>query len=201
MVDPSSVTVSQIEHDDVEHSSSSHNTSASVDLSLPQPSFCKELQELDDKWSLRMTMLEALLTLGQCATPQPSFSSVKLPVDHKPPAGAVSQNPFLISSVPPGQASLASGPDKAHTSTVDMSSPLENLYPEADPEPVFAQPGPAPATDFSSGPLPASDRDTFQPEQTEEGELSNPDDQPDPDTTDFDKTLSEDQNYRRQLEE
>ena len=77
-----------------------------------------------------------------------------------------------------------------------MSSPLENLYPEADPEPVFAQPGPTPTTDFSSGPLPVSDRDTLQPEQTGEGELSDPDDQPDPDTTDFDKTPSEDQKYR-----
>ena len=102
MVDPSSVTViSQIEHEDVGQASS-HNTSASVDLSLPQPSFHKELQELDDKWSLRIARLEALLTLGQHATPQPSFSPVKLPVDHKPPAGAVSQNPFLIFSVPSG---------------------------------------------------------------------------------------------------
>ena len=47
-----SVTVlSQVEHEDTDHASS-HNTS--VDLSLPQPSFRKELQEMDEngpsKW-------------------------------------------------------------------------------------------------------------------------------------------------------
>ena len=46
LVDPASVTVvSQVEHEDVDQASS-HNTFA--DLSLPQPSFCKELQDLDE---------------------------------------------------------------------------------------------------------------------------------------------------------
>ena len=195
MVDPSSVTVlSQIEHEDVDQASSSHNISA--DLSLPQPSFCKELQELDNKWSIRMVRLEALLMLGQRTTPQPSFSPVKLPVNHKSPAGALSQIPFLISFVPSSKADPASTPDRTHISTVDMSSPLENLYPETGPELVFAQPGHALAMDYSSGPLLVSDRDIAQPEQTEEGELSDLDNQPDPDTTDLDKTLCEDHNYR-----
>ena len=77
IVDPSSVTVlSQIEHEDVDQASSSCNTSAELSL----PSFRKELQEFDNKWSIRMARLEALLALGQCATPQPSFSPVKLPI-------------------------------------------------------------------------------------------------------------------------
>ena len=101
----------------------------------------------------------------------------------------MSQTPFLISSVPSSQASPASGPDRTHTSTVDMSSPLESLYPETYPELVFAQPGPTPAMDYSSGPLPVSDHDIAQPEPTEEGKLSDPNDKPDPDTTDLDKTL------------
>ena len=118
IVDPSSVTViAQVEHEDRDQASS-HNTSA--DLSLPQPYFYKELLELDEKWSLRMARLEALQTLGQhptSSTNQPSFSPVKLPVDHKPPAGALSQTPFLISSVLSGQAGPASDPDSTQTST------------------------------------------------------------------------------------
>ena len=154
---------------------SSHNTSA--DSPLPQPSFCKELQDLDVKWSIRMAMLEALLTLGQRPTPQPSFSPVKAPV-HQPPAGALSQTPFLLSSVPSGQAAPASGPDRAQNSTsLDMSSPLENLYPEADPEPVFAQPGLASAVEPSSSPCLVPARDVMPPDQIEEGEVSGPDDQ------------------------
>ena len=80
--------LSHVEQEDPDNASSSHNTS--VDLSLPQPSFRKELQELDEKSSVRMARLEALLTLGQCSTPQPSISPVKAPVPHKPPAGALS---------------------------------------------------------------------------------------------------------------
>ena len=81
---------------------------------------------------------------------------------------------------------------------MDMSSPLENIYPETepDPEPVFAQPGPVPAIDTSTGPLSASDRDYIPPEQVEEGELSDPDDQLDPDAGGVDRTWSEDQSYR-----
>ena len=49
LVDPASVTVvSQVEQEGMDHPSS-HNSS--VDLSLPTPSFCKELQDLDEKWS------------------------------------------------------------------------------------------------------------------------------------------------------
>ena len=91
LVDPTSVTVlSQVEHEDTDHGSS-HNTCA--DLSLPQPSSRKELQDLDEKWSIRMARLEALLTLGQRPTPQPSFSPVKEPVVHQPLAGALSHKP------------------------------------------------------------------------------------------------------------
>ena len=75
-----------------------------------------------------------------------------------------------------------------------MSSPLENLYPETDPEPVFAQPSPVSAT--SAGPLPVSAWDIIPLEQIEEGEVSDLDDQPDPDAVDVDRTLCEDQNYR-----
>ena len=73
-----------------------------------------------------------------------------------------------------------------------MSSPSENLYPEADPEPVFAQLGPVSSTE----PLPVSACDILPLEQFEEGEVSDPEDQPDPDTRDTDRILSEDQNYR-----
>ena len=48
----------------LDQSSSSH--SQSTDLSLPQPTFYKEIQEIDDKWSLRMTRLEVLIMLGRC---------------------------------------------------------------------------------------------------------------------------------------
>ena len=79
----------------------SHNSS--IDLSLLAPSFRKELQDLDDKWSVRMARLEALITMGQRSSPQqPSFSPVKVPVSHLPPAGAISQNPFIQSSGPSG---------------------------------------------------------------------------------------------------
>ena len=61
---------------------------------------------------------------------------------------------------------------------------------------MFAQPGLVPAIDSSTGPLSASARDYIPPEQVEEGELSDPDDQPDPEAGDIDKTLIEDQNYR-----
>ena len=86
--------------------SSSLNTSE--DLSLPQSSFKKDLQDLDEKWSLRMARLEALITMGQ--RPQhATFSPVKAPVSHAPPAASLSQAPFLLSAVPSGQAGPASG--------------------------------------------------------------------------------------------
>ena len=86
----------------------------SEDLSLPQPSFKKELQDLDETWPLRMACLEALLTLGQRPSLHVAFSPVKALVQHGPPAGVLSQAPFLLSSVPSGQAAPASGPDGTH---------------------------------------------------------------------------------------
>ena len=145
LTDPASVTVvAQVDSQDMEPSVSTHESSS--DLSLPQPSFRKDLQDLDEKWSVRMARLEALLTLGHRPASQPSFSPVKAPVAHKAPVGSISQTPFLLTSGPSGQAAPASGPDRTQTSsTVDMISPLEHLYQDPDPEPVFD--GPA-----SSGP-------------------------------------------------
>ena len=107
LMDPASVTVvGQVDPQDVEPSVSTHEPSS--DLSLPQPSFRKDLQELDEKWSVCMARLEALLTLGHRPASQPSFSPVKAPVTHQAPAGSISQAPFLLTSVPSGQAAPAS---------------------------------------------------------------------------------------------
>ena len=174
LVDPNSVTVlSHVEQEDPDSACFSHNTSA--DLSLPQPSLCKELQELDEKWSARMARLEALLTLGQHSTPQPSFPPVKALVAHKPPAGALSQAPFLISAV---SSCFKLARIELISTSMDMSSLLKNLYPETepDPEPVFTQPSPVPAIETSTGPLSASARDYIPPELVEEWELSDSDD-------------------------
>ena len=108
LVDPSFVTVLfPVDHDKVSLGASSHNTTE--DYSLPQPSFWKELQQLDEKWSLIMARLEALLTIGQRSSSQVAFSPVKVQVQHGPPAGALSQAPFLLSAVPSGQEGRASG--------------------------------------------------------------------------------------------
>ena len=105
LIDPSTVTVvAQVESQDNEPAISSHNSS--VEFALPQPTFRKELQELDEKWSVRMACLEAMLTIGQRPASQPSFSPVKAPVTHKPPTGVLSYNPFLLPSVPSGQARI-----------------------------------------------------------------------------------------------
>ena len=154
LIDPASVTVISHMEQEVADCPASHNSS--VDLSLPAPSFRKELQDLDDKWSLRMARLEALITMGQKSSPQqPAFSPVKVPVTHKPPPGSLSQTPFMQSSALSGQACPASGPDGAQTlpvSTITRSSPLDNLYPDTDPEPVFQQPGPVPSGQSSTSP-------------------------------------------------
>ena len=55
-IDPASVTVISHMEQEVADRPASHNSS--VDLSLPAPSFQKELQDLDDKWSFRMARLE-----------------------------------------------------------------------------------------------------------------------------------------------
>ena len=149
-----------------------------------------------------MARLEALLTLGQCLYPHVTFSPVKAPVQYGPPAGAISQAPFLLSSVPSSQAAPASGPDGTLTSatattSVEMTSPLENFYPDIDnPEPVFSQPGPVSTGVQLSHSLPVSATDPA-PENFEEGELSEVEDQPEFDTGDSDRAISEDQNYRK----
>ena len=200
LVDPSSVTVlSSVDQDKSVGASTSLNTLE--DLSLPQPSFKKDLQELDEKWSLRMATLEALITMGQ--RPQHvSFSPVKAPVTHGPPAGSLSQAPFMLSAVPSGQASPASGLDRTSVTTtvtsVGMSS-LENLYPELDVDStklIFSQPGPVSYGDSSSHSLPVSSASYLPPELVEEGEVSDPEDQPDVEAGDSDRVLSEEQNYR-----
>ena len=67
---------------------------------------------MDEKWSIRMVRLEALLTLGHCPSPKPSFLPVKVLVEHKLPTGALSQTAFLLSAVSSSQASPASGLDR-----------------------------------------------------------------------------------------
>ena len=139
LIDPTAVTVISHVEQEVVDRPASHNSS--VDLSLPAPSFQKELQDLDEKWSLRMARLEALITMGHKSSPhQPAFSPVKVPVSHQPPPGSISQTPFMQSAALSGQAGPASGLDGAQAlpvSTVTRSSPLDNLYPNNDPEPVF----------------------------------------------------------------
>ena len=114
-----------------------------------------------------MARLEALITMGQRSSPQqPAFSPVKVLVTYKPPPGSLSQNPFIQSSSLSGQAGPASGPDGAQTlpvSTVTRSSPLDNLYPDTDPEPVFKQPGPVPPAQSSTGPVHFPVRDVIPP--------------------------------------
>ena len=97
LVDPSTVTVlSSVDQDKLVGASSSLNTSE--DLSLPQPSFKKDLQDLDEKWSLCMARLEALITMGQ--RPQhATFSLVKALVSHAPPAGIFFLKPPFYSQL------------------------------------------------------------------------------------------------------
>ena len=69
-----------------------------------------------------------------------------------------------------------------------MSFPLENLYPDNDPELVFPQPDPVSATVTTADPLSVSDWDVLSLEQFE-GEISDPEDQPDLDTGDADRAI------------
>ena len=90
---------------------------------------------------------------------------------HQAPSGALSQNPFIQSSVPSGQASPAYGPDGSQTfasSTVTRASPLENLYPDNDREPVFQQPGPVASAQPSADSVLLPARDFIPPDQIEE---------------------------------
>ena len=151
-----------------------------------------------------MARLEALITMGQ--RPQNvSFSPVKALVTHVLPAGSLSRAPFMLSAVPSGQAGPASGRDRtratatATVSSVGMSSPLENLYPEQDvdnTEPVFSQPGLVSYGDSLSHCLPVSSASYLPLHPVKEGELSDLEEQPDVDTGDSDKVISEEQNYR-----
>ena len=80
-----------------------------------------------------------------------------------------------------------------------MTSPLENLYPEPDidsTEPVFSQPGPVSYGDSVSHSLPVSSASYLPPEPAEEGEVSDPEEQPDVEAGDSDRVISEEQNYR-----
>ena len=107
LVDPSSITVlSPVDQDKSVGDSSCLNTLE--DLSLPQPSFKKDHQELDEKWSLRMACLEALITVGQCPSPHVAFSPVKAPVPHGPPAGSLSSSIFMTCQSAGIMASLCS---------------------------------------------------------------------------------------------
>ena len=110
---------------------------------------------------------------------------------------------FLLSAVPSGQAGPASGPDRTSiTSTVTsvgMTSPLENLYPDTDVDStksLFSQPSLVSYGDSVSHSLPVSSASYLPPEPAEEGELSDPEDQPDVDAGDSDRVLSEEQNHR-----
>ena len=77
-----------------------------------------------------------------------------------------------------------------------MTSPLENLYPDIDKsEPVFSQHGPVSTGEDISHSLTVSATD-HAPETYEEGELSEIEDQPELDTGDSDRAISDNQNYR-----
>ena len=139
-----------------------------------------------------------MLTVGHRPSPATAtFSPVKVLVQHGPPAVGLSQTPFLLSSVPSGQATSASGPDgtlttASATTSVEMTSPLENLYPDIDSsELVFFQPGPVATGELLCQPHPFSATDPA-PETYEEGELSEVEDQPELDTGESDRALSED---------
>ena len=125
---------------------------------------------------------------------------MKALVANKPPAGVVSDIPFLISTVPSGQASLASGSDRtqaATTSFVDMFSPLEH-YQESHLELVFAQAAStvkgSSSFQQSVDPLLVDAQNITPLDQVEEGKLSELEDQPEQDSSDG--AISEDQNYR-----
>ena len=61
---------------------------------------------------------------------------------------------------------------------------------------MFAQSGLVSAFELSSGQFPVPAWDVMPQDKIEEGEVSEPDDQQDPDFGDVDRILSEDQNYR-----
>ena len=185
--------MSQVEHyEDTVHASS-HSTSA--DLSLPQPFFRKELQDLDEKFVHQNGQIGTFTYLrSQTFTKAIFFTSQgtgRTSATNRCPL------PDSISSIScSGQASSASGPEGVQTTkSLDMSSPLENLYLENDLELVFAQPGLVFANVSYAGLLTISAREVIPPEQYEEGEVSDPEDQPDLDTGDPDHAINKNQNY------
>ena len=79
---------------------------------------------------------------------------------------------------------------------------MENLYPEPDidsTELVFSQPGPVSYGDSVSHSLPVSSTSYLPPEPAEEGEVSDPEEQPDVEAGDSDGVIIEEQNCREPL--
>ena len=77
-----------------------------------------------------------------------------------------------------------------------MTSSLENLYPDINTsEPVFAQPNPVSAAEQVSHSLLVA-TSGHAPETYKEGELSELENEPELDTGNSDRAVSEDQNYQ-----
>ena len=156
------------------------------------PQFKKDLQELDEKWATRMARLEALITLGHRSSPSVQksniFSGQSTGLSCCSSRCSFPDHPFLsLLRLLPAQPVPAVGPDEPRDqdfSFADRQSPLQNLYPEA--EPMFKHP--APVATVSSAAMSASSQSAFQqpssssgpvtfrdvnPQETfEEGELS-----------------------------
>ena len=104
-MDPVNVTVlAPVENEALHQFFSSH--SQSTGLSLPQPTFRKELKEMNEKWSLKMARLEALITLSHWHL---SLESRHWSIIHL--QQVLSEDPFMLSLVPSGQTGPASGLD------------------------------------------------------------------------------------------
>ena len=110
--------------------------------------------------------------MGQCSSPKPAFSPVKAQVCHQSQTDALSKNPFssLYSSF--AQAGMASGPDGSQANqSMDMSSPLQNIYPDPNLEQLFYNPsttGPVTVSQSAHEDLPPS-------QQEKRGEFSKAD--------------------------
>ena len=143
-----------------------------------------------------MARLEALITMGQ--RPQHvSFSPVKVPVTRGPPAGSLSQAPFMLSAVPSDQA----GPSPVRIELVlQLLLPLWECLPlwkNFTRNQMWTLPNRyfhSPYGDSLSHSLPVSSASYLPPDLVEEGELSDPEDQPQLETRDSDRVISEEQN-------
>ena len=210
LVDPSSVVVLDTQPEQEPDVS----VSSAPDLSLPVPQFKKDLQELDEKWSTRMARLEALITLGHRPSPSvqqnPSFfsgQSTGLSCCSSrcsfPDTLFCHYFGFFRPGCWPGmRLEVRMFPlltDNLHfkTSTRKQNLCLNTLLRwllfssaamSASSQSSFQQP--------SSGSGPVTFRDVNPPETFEEGELSDAEESPDLETSDPDRVLSEDQNYR-----